>query len=182
MAVCHALLGHERGIACILGTGANSCLYDGEKVVERGVSLGYLLGDEGSGCYIGRKLVRAYFYNIMPLELRLQFDNTYNLSVSDIIDNVYHKSAPSRYLAAFTKFAGERQSHPFIRQLVKDCFNDFIQVFILRYDECRSLPICFVGSVAYHLKPLLQESMEEAGLKMGLVMRSPVEGLVEYWR
>ncbi|MCR5013186.1 MAG: hypothetical protein K6A28_00245 [Bacteroidales bacterium] len=182
MAVCHALLGHDKGIACILGTGSNSCLYDGEKVVERGVSLGYLLGDEGSGCHIGKKLVRAYFYDLMPLELRLQFDNTYNLDVNTLIQHVYQDEAPSRYLAAFTKFAGERQSHPFIRQLVKECFHDFIQVFVLRYDSCRTLPINFVGSVAFHFQSLLQESLADHGLRLGKVIQSPMEGLELFFR
>jgi len=182
MAVCHALLGHEKGIACILGTGANSCLYDGEKVVQRGVSLGYLIGDEGSGCYIGKKLVQAYFYDLMPLELKLQFDNTYNLDISTLIQHVYHDEAPSRYLAEFTKFAGAHQTHPFIQQLVKDCFHDFIKVFVLRYDTCHTLPINFVGGVAFHFQSLLQESLADHGLRIGKVIQSPMEGLELFFR
>lgn len=181
MGACHAVLGRKKGIACILGTGANSCLFDGETVIDRAVSLGYLVGDEGSGCYIGRKLVRAYFYDLMPVELKLEFKNTYHLEISDFIERTYHQQQASKYLASFTKFAGKHQDHPFIRDLVKTCFKDFIQAFVLRYAECRQLPIGFVGSVAYHFKGLLKECLEEEGLKMGKVVSSPMGGLIRYY-
>lgn len=182
MAVCHAVLGHEKGIACILGTGANSCLYDGNEVVDQGVSLGYLVGDEGSGCYIGRKVTRAYFYGLMPIELKLSFEKTYHLEIKDFINNVYREPGASRYLAQFAKFAGDHQQHPYMRQLVKDCFAEFIQHFVLRYKECRALPVCFVGSVAYYFQELLKECLEAKGLKMGTVMKSPMEGLISYYQ
>ena len=181
MGACHALFGREKGIACILGTGANSCLYDGSIISDRAVSLGYLVGDEGSGCFIGRKLVRAYFYDLMSLELKLQFKEIYHLEISDFIDRVYHQPEASKYLADFTKFAGEHQEDPFIRQLVKDCFKEFIQVFVLRYKDCRSLPISFVGSVAYHFRDLLQECLSDEGLTMGKVMHSPMDGLIQMY-
>lgn len=180
MAVCHALLGHDLGIACILGTGANSCQYDGEKIVDQAVSLGYLVGDEGSGCTIGRKVTRAFFYHLMPEDLRQSFEETYHLEHKDFIQKVYHEPGATKYLAGFAKFAGEHQDHPYMRQLVKECFADFIKVFVLRYDSCHDLPICFVGGVAYHLRSLLKESLEEEGLVMGKVMQSPSEGLIAY--
>lgn len=181
MAVCHALLGRQKGIACILGTGANSCCFDGHEVVGQGVSLGYLVGDEGSGCYIGRKVARAYFYDLMPLELMLSFEQTYHLGIKDFIDNVYHESGASKYLAQFAKFAGEHQQHVYMRQLVKECFEEFIQHFVLRYEECHSLPVSFVGSVAYYFQDLLRECLETNGLTMGTVMQSPMEGLIRYY-
>lgn len=181
MAVCHAVLGHEKGIACILGTGANSCLYDGNDVTERAVSLGYLLGDEGSGCYIGRKLVRAYFYDLMPLELKLSFHLAYNLELNEFIQRVYHEPEASKYLAGFTKFAGEHIAHPYIQQLIKDSFSDFIRAFVLRYKDCRTLPVSFVGSVAFAFQDLLRESLEAEGLTMGKVMQSPAEGLIQMY-
>lgn len=181
MGACHALFGKERGIACILGTGANSCLYDGEKVIDRAVSLGYLVGDEGSGCFIGRKLARAYFYDLMPLQLKLQFKEYYQLEISDFIDKVYHQPEASKYLAGFTKFAGEHQDDPFVRQLVKDCFKEFIQVFVLRYKDCRSLPVGFVGSVAYHFKEILKETLDEYGLQLKKVIASPIDGLIHWY-
>lgn len=182
MAVCHALLGRERGIACILGTGANSCLYDGHEVVDRGVSLGYLVGDEGSGCYIGRKVARAYFYDLMPLELKLSFEQIYHLEIKDFIKNLYHESAASSYLAQFAKFASEHQQHPYMRQLVKECFEEFIQLFVLRYPDCHSLPISFVGSVAFYFQELLKECLKTKDLRLGTIMKSPMEGLIKYYQ
>ena len=179
MGAARALLGQEKGIACILGTGANSCLYDGERIVNRAVSLGYLVGDEGSGCYIGRKLVRSYFYDLMPIELKLEFDSTYQLKISDFIDNVYHQPEVSKYLAGFVKFAGDHIDHPYIQELVKECFRDFIQVFVLRYKDCHNLRVSFVGSVAFYFQYQLHECLAEEGLTMGKVLRSPMEGLIQ---
>ena len=181
LGAARALLGREKGIACILGTGANSCVYDGEKITERAVSLGYLVGDEGSGCYIGRKLVRAYFYDLMPLELKLEFEKVYQLNIKDFIDRVYHQPEASKYRAGFTEFAGEHQSHPFIQQLVKSCFKDFVDAFVLRYPDCRNYRVCFVGSVAFYFQYLLHECLSAEGLTMGKVMRSPMEGLIQLY-
>lgn len=169
-----ALLGKERGIACILGTGANACLYDGQNIVQNAVSLGYLVGDEGSGSYIGRRLVRAYFYKLMPDNLRGLFKEAFQLDYKEFLDKVYHQPEASKYLASFTRFAGDHQDHPFVQQLVKDSFNDFIEAFLLPFEGCHDLPISFVGSVAYHFQDILKESLEEKGLHLGKVMRSPI--------
>ena len=182
MAACHAALGHESGIACILGTGSNACLYDGERITERAVSLGYLVGDEGSGKHIGSEVVRAYFYGFMPEDLRRQFDETCHLELRDFIDKVYHQPQPSRYLATFAKFAGEHQSHPFIKELVKGCFKAFIEAFVLRFERTETMKVSFVGSVAFHFQDLLKESLAEYGLVMGEVMPSPAEGLIRYYQ
>lgn len=182
MAVCHAVLGHEKGIACILGTGSNSCVYDGEKIVEKAVSLGYLVGDEGSGSHIGRAVVRAYFYGFMPEDLHQKFEETYHLELKDFIQQLYHNPQPSKYLAAFAKFAGENQAHPYIRALVKDCFKAFIEAFVCRYAEYKTLKVSFVGSVAYHFQDLLRESLADFGLTMGEVMQAPAEGLIRYYQ
>lgn len=181
MGAAIAVLGHQPGISCILGTGANSCCYDGHAIVDRAVSLGYLVGDEGSGCYIGRKLTRAYFYELMPADLRQSFDQTYHLTVKEFVEQVYHQPGASKYLARFTKFAGEHLKHPFIQQLLKECFGDFIKAFVLRYDDCHNLPVSFVGSVAYYFEEPLRESLESEGLTMGKVMRSPLEGLIQMY-
>ena len=182
MAACHAALGHESGIACILGTGSNSCVYDGNEITERAVSLGYLLGDEGSGKHIGSEVVRAYFYGFMPEDLRLQFDAAYHLELKDFIGHVYHEGQPSRYLATFARFAGEHQSHPFIRDLVKGCFKAFIEAFVLRFEGAKTMKVSFVGSVAFHFQNLLRESLAEYGLVLGEVMPSPAEGLIRYYQ
>ena len=182
MAACHALLGYEKGVACILGTGSNSCLYDGENMVEKAVSLGYMVGDEGSGMHIGREVVRAYFYGFMPEELRQQFDAVYHLELKDFIQRLYHEDQPSKYLASFTKFAGENQSHPYIQALVKSCFKAFVEAFVLRYEGCQSLKISFIGSVAFHFQDLLKESLADYGLTMGVVIQAPAEGLIKYYQ
>ena len=182
MAACHAVLGHEKGIACILGTGSNSCVYDGNDIVERAISLGYLVGDEGSGMHIGREVVRTYFYGFMPEDLRLQFDAAYHLELKDFIGHVYHEAQPSKYLATFARFAGEHQSHPFIRDLVKGCFKSFVEAFVLRFEGAEKMNVSFVGSVAYHFQNLLRECLAEYGLAMGEVMASPAEGLIRYYQ
>ena len=182
MAACHALLGHEKGIACILGTGSNSCLYDGADIIEKAVSLGYMVGDEGSGMHIGREVVKAYFYGFMPKDLQQEFHSTYHLELKDFIKHLYHEDQPSKYLASFAKFAGENQSHPYIRGLVKDCFKAFIEAFILRYKDVKSLKISFIGSVAFHFQDLLKESLMEYGLSLGEIMQTPAEGLIRYYQ
>ena len=182
MAACHAVLGHEKGIACILGTGSNSCLYDGENITEKAVSLGYMVGDEGSGMHVGREVVRAYFYGFMPEDLRQQFDAEYHLEQKDFIQNLYHSGQPSKYLATFAKFAGGHQTNPFIKELVKGCFKTFVEAFVLRYSECKSLKISFIGSVAFHFKDVLKETLTDYGLTLGEVMPSPAEGLIRYYQ
>lgn len=181
MGASHALLGHQQGVVCILGTGANSCLYDGENVVAHAVSLGYLVGDEGSGCYIGRKLARAYYYSLMPEELMADFMIKYNVNIEEFIDRVYHQEGASKYLAGFAEFAGEHIDHPYIQALLKECFNDFIKLFVLIYKESREWPICFVGSVAFYFQTLLYECLSAEGLTMGKVMRSPMDGLIQMY-
>ena len=182
MAACHAVLGHEKGIACILGTGSNSCVYDGNDIVERAVSLGYLAGDEGSGMHIGREVVRAFFYGFMPEELRMRFEAEYHLDLKEFIQRLYHEGQPSKYLATFAKFAGKNQMHPYVRGLVKTCFKAFVEAFILRFGECSSLKMGFVGSVAYHFSDVLEETLADFGLTMGEVMKAPAEGLIRYYQ
>ena len=181
MAACHATLGHERGIACILGTGSNSCVYDGKDIVEKAVSLGYLVGDEGSGSHIGREVARAYFYGFMPEDLRQKFAETYHLELRDFIQNLYHNEQPSKYLASFAEFAGTHQKHPYIHDLVKRSFQAFIEAFVLRFEDCKTMKVSFVGSIAWHFQDILKESLAENGLTMGEVMQAPADGLIRYY-
>ena len=181
MAACHALLGHEKGIACILGTGSNSCVYDGERIVEKAVSLGYLVGDEGSGMHIGREVVKAYYYGFMPEELRQRFADTFQLELKDFIQRLYHTEQPSKYLASFAKFAGENKNDPFIRHLIKQCFNAFIETSICRYRGYKTMKISFVGSISYHFKDVLKECLDAYGLTIGEIKATPADGLVLYY-
>ena len=181
MAAAHGLLGHEKGIACILGTGANSCLYDGENIVNQAISLGYLVGDEGSGTHIGKTILRDFFYGFMPTDLRQDFESYYQLTHKDFIDKLYHFPQPNLYLADFCKFAGEHQNHPYIRKICSDSFNEFIRVFIERYDNFNDLSVSFVGSVAFHFKPILKACFDEKGLHLGKIIQSPADGLIDYY-
>ena len=180
MAAAHAVLGKEKGIACILGTGANSCLYDGEKIVERAVSLGYMVGDEGSGGHIGREIVKSYFYGFMPEDLRLQFSERYQLNVDDFVARLYHMEQPNSYLASFAPFACEHLDHPFVADICRHCFDAFIQAFVCRYGEYKTLKVSFVGSVAYHFKDILESCLAGRDIVMGNVLQTPMEGLIKY--
>ncbi|MBQ4206067.1 MAG: hypothetical protein II662_05365, partial [Bacteroidales bacterium] len=127
LGACHALFGRNAGVACILGTGSNACVYDGEKITESIVSLGFMLGDEGSGCHIGKRLVHDYFYKIMPPDLMAKFDDKYHLDRETLLNNVYHGDAPSRYLAEFARFALENIENQYVKNIVTECFESFVQ-------------------------------------------------------
>ena len=180
MAACHALFGNNKGIACILGTGSNSCYYDGENIVEKAVSLGYIIGDDGSGSHIGKELLRAYFYKEMPDELSYIFEKEYDIEIMSIIDKIYHNSQPSKYLASFSKFAFDNINHEYIKNLCKNCFDEFIRHFVLIYNSREDKEVSFVGSIAYYFQDILKECLENKGLKLGKVIKNPIDGLIEY--
>lgn len=180
MAACHALFGDKNGIACILGTGSHSCHYDGEGIVNKAVSLGYIIGDEGSGNHIGKQLLRDYFYNKMPVELSEKFEKEYDTNIASVIDNIYHKTQTSRYLASFSKFAYENKEHDYIKAICSQCLDEFIEYFILRYETSKDIKIGFVGSIAYYFQDILNERLENQGLKISKIVKNPIEGLIEY--
>ncbi len=181
MAAAHALFGSSRGIACILGTGSHSCLYDGVQIVDNAVSLGYILGDEGSGCHIGKALLHDYFYHVMPSDLREQFETTYPMTREGFIENCYHKPQPSRYLASFAWFAGENIHHPYVRDLCSDCFDSFFNHFVLRYPSASIKKIGFVGSVAFCFQELLTEIADNKHFAIEKILKEPMEGLIAYY-
>ena len=188
LGACHALLGKNAGVACILGTGSNACFYDGEKITESIVSLGFMLGDEGSGCHIGKRLVHDYFYKIMPDGLRAKFNEKYHLDRETLLKNVYHGDAPSRYLAEFASFALENIENRYVINLVTECFEEFImsaQRSFRHFDrnavESRNLLLYgFVGSVAFSFKDLLLQVLENHNIKCSKIMKNPMDGLIEY--
>ncbi len=181
MAAAHALFGDSRGIACILGTGSHSGLYDGEQMVDNAVSLGYVLGDDGSGCYIGKALLRDYFYRAMPTDMLIQFEATYHLNRDVFIENCYHKPQPSHYLASFACFAGEHKEHLYIRDLCCKCFDSFFDHFVLRYPSASSEKIGFVGSVAFCFQDLITQIAANKNLTVVKVLKEPLEGLIAYY-
>ena len=180
LAACHAVLGDKKGIACILGTGSNSCLYDGKEISEKSFSLGYILGDEGSANHIGRKIVHDYFYKMMPEDLLLKFEKEYKINISDFIENIYHKNQVSKYLAEFSKFAYTNKEHDYIKNLCSECFNEFIEYFVLKFKPTVNTEIGFVGSIAYYFQDILSDCLESKGFKISKIIKNPIEGLIDY--
>lgn len=181
LAACHALLGDRNGIACILGTGSNSCLYDGKEITEKSISLGYVLGDEGSANHIGKALIRDYFYQKMPADLSEKMEKEYDINISDFIENVYHKNQVSKYLAEFSKLAYANKEHDYIKNLCSKCFSEFIEHFILNFKSSVNTEIGFVGSIAYYFQDILSECLEDKGLKISKIVKNPIEGLIGYY-
>lgn len=179
MAAARALCGNSPGIACILGTGSNSCLYNGKEVVENVPSYGYLFGDDGSGAHIGKSLIQAYFNNELPLKIKAAFEKK-GFHREEILDNVYKKSMPSRYLASVSNFVAENIRDAYVRKLVKNCFIGFFHKQISKYTDSRSYTVNTVGSIAYYYKDILAEVADEEGYKMGKIIQSPIEGLIQF--
>ena len=180
MAAARALCGRKRGIACILGTGSNSCYYNGKKIVKNSPGLGYVLGDEGSGAYLGKKVVQYYLYDTFDEELRGRFNATYNTTAAEILENVYKKPLPNRYLAGFTKFLADNRDHFMIENIIEDGLNDFFFTHLCKYKEVWNMPVNFAGSVAFGFKDVLQQLCNSYEFELGSVMKNPMEGLVEY--
>ena len=179
MAAARALCGREEGIACILGTGANSCLYDGEHIVQNTPALGYVLGDEGSGSVLGRRFLNAIFKNPELASLCDEFLGEYRITMADVIQRVYREPMANRYLASLSPFICQHLGHPAVRLLVVDNFRQFFRMNIVPYRR-RDLPVNFVGSMAYYYEEQLAEAAGMEGFKMGRIMQSPLEGLVSY--
>lgn len=185
LGAARGLLQHEQGIACILGTGSGSCFYDGEKIAATVPSLGFILGDEGSGATLGKRLVADALKNQLTPELKEALLREYNITQADIIDRVYRQPMPNRFLAELSQFCARRIHEPSIRHLVYDHFDQFIKRNILQYSSqpfspSASLPISFVGSIAYYYKEILQEVLTANGLTLGTLMQDPIEGLKTY--
>ncbi|MEO8853739.1 MAG: N-acetylglucosamine kinase, partial [Ginsengibacter sp.] len=175
-----ALCGKEKGIACILGTGSNSCYYNGSRIVKNSPGLGFILGDEGSGAYLGRKVIQHYLYNIFDEELRAVFDSKFVTNATEILEAVYKKPLPNRYLASFSLFLAENRGHYMIENIIEDGINDFFYMHIISYPESEKLPIHFTGGIAYGFKEVVTELCHNYGLKPGLFLKSPMEGLIRY--
>ena len=175
-----ALCGNEKGIACILGTGSNSCYYNGKRIVKNSPGLGFILGDEGSGAYLGKKVIQHYLYNIFDEELRARFDAKFLTTGTEIIESVYKKPLPNRYLASFAIFLAENRGHYMIENIIEDGINDFFYTHIISYRESSKLPVHFTGGIAYGFKDVVAELCQNYGLQLGNILRSPMEGLIRY--
>jgi len=180
MAAARAVCGHEKGIACILGTGSNSCYYNGKNIVKNSPGIGYVLGDEASGAYLGKKVLQYYLYNTFDEDLRARFDAKYVTTPSEILDNVYKKPLPNRYLASFTMFLAENRGHYMIENIIEDGLNDFFFQHLCKYNEVWKYPVSFVGSVAFGFKDVIQELCSSYEFDLGTVLKNPMEGLIKY--
>ena len=180
MGAAKALCGNSKGIACILGTGSNSCYYDGKKIVRNSPGIGYVLGDEGSGAYLGKKVIQYYLYKTFDEELRYKFDEKYHTNAVEILENVYKKPLPNRYLASFTIFLSENRGHYMIENIIEDGLNDFFFNHLCKYGESWKYPINFVGGVSFGFRDVLAQLCDSYEFELGRILKNPLEGLIEY--
>lgn len=179
LGAARALCGKEEGVACILGTGANSCLYDGEKIVQNTPPLGYILGDEGSGAVLGRLFMNAIFKDPQFVEIRELYMKETGLTMPLIINKVYREPLANRFLASTSTFIHQHLDNVLLRQLVKENFRMFFQRNIVQYQR-QDLPIHAVGSIAWYYHQELCETAEEEGYQMGQILKTPMDGLIKY--
>ncbi|HJW18611.1 MAG TPA: hypothetical protein VJ499_15885 [Flavisolibacter sp.] len=180
MAAARAVCGDQKGIAGILGTGSNSCYYNGKNIVKNSPGLGYVLGDEGSGAYLGKKVIQYYLYNTFDDDLRALFDAKFVTNQVEILDNVYKKPLPNRYLAGFAMFLAENRGHYMIENIIEDGLNDFFFQHLCKYSEVWKYPVNFVGSVAFGFKDVIQQLCNSYEFELGNILKNPMQGLVKY--
>src|SRR5579872_568074 len=180
MGAAIALCGTSRGIACNLGTGSFACYFDGRKIAKSSPGLGYILGDEGSGAYLGRKVLQYYLYNTFDEELRYKFDAKFVTNRSEILENVYKKPLPNRYLASFTLFLVENRGHYMIENIIEDGLNDFFFIHLCKFRESWKLPIHFVGGVAFGFQDVVEELCRTYEFELGVILRKPMDGLIKF--
>lgn len=174
-----ASCGSDAGTVCILGTGSNAVFYDGQDLIEGRPSMGFLLGDEGSGMHIGKRLLRDFFNRKMPVELAQQFGESYALNREVVLEKLYDNPKPNAYLASFAKFANDHSS-PYLDVLVKSCFREFFEAQVLPFKEAKTFPMHFIGSIAYSFENSLQQMANEFDLRIGKIIQKPIFNLGEY--
>ena len=179
LGACRALFGGESGIACILGTGANSCVYDGKEIVHNTPALGYILGDEGSGAVLGKHLLHDLYTGVLSQNIKATFERETGMRLSEIINKVYRQPQANRFLASLSEFIHRHLDDEGIRQLVYTTFNDFCSYHLARYGR-RDLPVSFVGSIAWYYQEQLKLILQMQGYQVGTIMQSPLQGLVAY--
>ncbi|RZK49799.1 MAG: N-acetylglucosamine kinase [Pedobacter sp.] len=176
----YATCGDEEGITCILGTGSNISYYDGEQVHNGKHGLGYILGDEGSGTYFGKKILLAYLYHQMPEDLATAFHQTYEVNKNEVIENTYQKNLPNFYLANFSRFMLAHKEHPFIQEILYQGFQEFFESNIKDYKMYKTVPVNFVGSIASFYQDVLRKVCEQNQVRVGKIIQKPIESLFEY--
>lgn len=182
LGAARAACGHQPGIVGILGTGSNSCLYDGEKIVSNVSPLGYILGDEGSGAVLGRIFLGMLLKGQFPEELRKKFESRFNLDVADIVTRVYREPRANAFLASFAPFILENSGIPEVRKFLVGEFSRYVRYNLMHYRGFGELPVHFVGSIAVNFRPYIQEALATAGGSLGCVIKAPIHHLIEYHR
>ena len=180
MGAAKALCGHEKGVACILGTGSNSCYFNGIRITKNSPGLGYVLGDEGSGAYLGRKVIQHFLYNTFDVDLQERFTAKYNTNRVEILDHVYRKPMPNRYMASFALFLAENRGHYMVENIIEDSFNEFFFNHLYKFRESWLYPIHFTGGVAYAFRDVLKTMCHSYELQVGRILKNPMQGLIEY--
>ncbi|RAJ97768.1 N-acetylglucosamine kinase-like BadF-type ATPase [Larkinella arboricola] len=181
LGAARALCGHETGIACILGTGSNACLYDGRDIAQLSGTLGFWLGDEGSGGYLGKTLVTRFLHGQLPQELADKFQKRYpKVDRLTVLDHAYKQPFPNRYFAGFSKFLFDNRSHPVAYQIVYDAFSLFFDTYIRKFSDSEQTPIHFVGSVAFYYSDILRQVANDKGLTVRRILETPIAGLTLY--
>lgn len=179
-AAAHATCGHHAGIACILGTGSNSCDYDGKEIIATRPAAGYILGDEGGGCYVGRQFLMDFIHDEMPENIRKAAIDRFHITQNIIQDHVYRQPFPSRYMASFCRFITENAADSYCYRLYYDSFMDFFKKHIFKYQDYQSKPANFVGSIAYYNSNILRKAAADAGIRVNIIIESPIAGLTLY--
>jgi glucosamine kinase len=180
LAAARALCGREPGIACIMGTGSNSCLYDGEKIVDNVANLGWILADEGSGANIGRKFLVDYLRKKMPETLAAYFHDRFPLTREEFLEKVYQQEKPSAFLASFAKFIFQHLKDPYCYRLVYDSFSEFYENNVMKYENYKNLKVHFTGSIAFYFSDILRQVANDKGITVKNILEGPIAGLTLY--
>lgn len=180
LAAARATCLHNKGIACILGTGSNTCYFDGKKIGFKTHTLGYVLGDEGGGTHLGKKILQYFLHDIFDQDLNNKFVAQFDADKDVILDSIYRKPLPNRYLAGFASFIFENRGHYMIENIAEDCLNDLFINHLLRYPHIHKLPVHFTGSVAFYLKDILLNMCGQYEINCGSVIQKPMKGLISY--
>ncbi|MBU3010318.1 N-acetylglucosamine kinase [Polaribacter vadi] len=182
LAAVYAATGAAPALVCILGTGSNSCYFDGENVLMNTPSLGYILMDEASGNYFGKVLLREYYYKKMPAKMMLKFEEEFNLDADYIKQNLYRKPNPNMYLASFAKFMFDFKEEAYIHKIIRNGFKEFFEYRVLPFNKTSETPLYFIGSIAFYFRDILEEVAENYKLKVTDVIQRPIDNLLEHHR
>lgn len=175
----YATCGTKPGIACIIGTGSNSCYFDGKNISEKVPALGFILGDEAGGAWLGKRLLKDYLYHDVPVEIEKDL-TAMGLTKEVIFDKVYKQPNANVYLASFARFLGQRQHVKYVRDIIEEGFREFIKIHVCKFENHREVPVHFVGSVAFFSQDILKKVCEEYNISLGTVTNEPIHGLVAY--